>query len=263
MYNPIIMPAPEGLRPVPPEVLEWARGVGAAKPKAPPLADVPTEIPGFSTRNLPGTDNSKIDRGAVQRLSELTREFAALKRDENVRTPLVRQELISFRKEHPETGGGTWDQEHGNFRVTVVAEKPPKFNDKLIVQSLGEKAGIVYGPGIEVLLRVIRSLETGDGQEIPPENIYIAIRHALLGLRATEESVDEVLSIRKVERLAERRDNLALAKLVLDGESVEGITFEPEYRVEFDAVEKTKPIKVRRPRRKNLKFNPRSKNPRS
>ncbi len=261
MYNPITMPSPEGLKPSP-EVIGWAKNVDGEKTRTPRLNNLSTEIEGFSTKNLPGTDNSKLNPDEILWLSELTREITALDRDQEVRRPLVRKDLIAFRKQHPEIGGGTWDTDHGNFQVNIVMERHPKFNDSTIAASLGKKADLVYGSGTEVSLRITRSLKTEEGEEISPESTYETIRNSLLKLGATQESIDEVLTIRNIKRLAERRDNLALARQIMEGVSVEGITFKTAYRIEIDDVDKSKPIRVRRPRR-TLKFHPRDKTPHS
>jgi len=257
------MPGPEELerKPTSAEVVKWARNYGAAKAKTPPLVDVPTDIPGFSTRNPRGVGNQMLSPDNVQRLSELTREYAALDRDQKDRKPLVREDLINFHRQFPEIGGGSWDPDHGNFRVTVVEENHPKFDDTIIATSLWEKANVVYGSGTEVLLKIRRDLKAEDGQAIPVGRTYQAIRHALLGLGATEEAVTEVLSIGKIERLADRRDTAQLAKLIMEGLSVEGITFEPVFRLEIDDIDRNKPIKVRRPRRKNLHYSSKSAKP--
>lgn len=248
----------EGLKPTPPEVIEWARSYGTAKPKAPPLVNVQTDIPGFSTRNLRGTNNEMLNPGHVQRLSELTREFAALDRDEKDRKPLVKDELVYFHQQFPEVGGGSWDPDHGNFKVTVVEETHPKFNDAVIADSLGEKADRVYGNGTQVSLKLKLDLKTEDGQAFTVERTYQVVRHALLGLGATEEAVDEVLSIEIIKKLEERRDTAELARIIARGLPVDGITFEPAYRVEIDNIDRNKPIKVRRPRRKNLHYKSKS-----
>jgi hypothetical protein len=249
------MPKAEGLQNTPQEVIDWARNVGKRKT---PARSVSVSLGnGRIIRTPRGADISTVPAEIIDQADALAREYAALSRDKEERLPLVKTDLISLTSDFPQISGAGRDPEHGNFNVTVVPQRQPVFDDERIYQTLGEKAILVYGPIMELTLKVKRLIDE-KGHEISHERIQNVIRHALLGLGASEEDVDQLLTKTVLERLSDQRDNFALAKVIEEGTPVEGITFEIEHRIELDDIDKNKPISVRRPRRKHLVYTAKS-----
>lgn len=232
-----------------PEVVKWARGVLGDKEPGGRLAEVELQE-GVFVRVVRGTDVSTLSKTDRRDLVTITDESAWINQLVSERLPEAQGAHFGFAETHPGVRGIKRDEDHGNSRVTAVPQVKAEIDDKTLKASLTpeEIARIYHERTVIALTFGGTELATMDNVVLPSERVAEIIRGVLAGL-----GVDEVLLNEKrlTNKVSEERDNVELARLILAGKKVDGIT-PVLWRQEVDAVDQHRAITTRRPRRKNL-----------